>query len=179
MHSIGNAPVAAAFAGSESQIITGTIQEELFLQGKAFSWEDRLTFGADEVKTIVFDMSLFTGGRLFLNPLIVGASSGPILIDFYTGPTYDLNGTILGASNRIEGKPAPKSVLRLNPTNVSLGALFSGDTVFATGAGVGNANPGANLLGNPFQIITDKAITVTNNDGADTIVQFKLTWFED
>lgn len=178
MVNIGNTPNTAGFAGSSGQILTGTLQEELFLLGKAFSWDGRLSFAADEVKNIIFDMDAFTGEKIFFNPLVVGASSGPIYIDFYTGSTYNTDGTILGSSNRVEGLPASQSILRLNPTGLTLGTKFADDTVFATGAGVGNANPGSNLLGVPFQIASGKAISVTNKDGADTIVQFKLTWFE-
>lgn len=177
-HVIGNAATAAAFAGSAGQLIAGSTQEELFIQGKSFSWEDRLTFDAGDVKVIVFDQSLYTGANLTVLPLIIGASSGPVLIDLYTNPTYDKDGTILMASNRREGKPQPKSVLRLNPSNVALGTRFSGDTVFASGTGVGNVNPGANVPGLPFEIVADKALEITNTDGAGTIVQFKVTWFE-
>lgn len=177
---IGNAPNAAAFAGTAGQLKTGTIIEEAFILGKAFSWEDRLTFGADEVKIIVFDQSLYVDYNLTFLPIIIGSSSGPILADFYTNPIFNTaDGTELIPSNRREGMPAPKSKLwEFAPADVTLATRFSGDTVFASGVGVGNTNPGANLQGLPFQSILNKAIKVTNADGAGTIVQFKITWFE-
>ena len=173
--SLGDGRIAI---GSAGQIVTGNTQEELFIQGKSFSWEDRITFAADETKVIVFDQSLYTGGNLTIAPVVAGASSGPILLDFYTHPTYDKDGTVLQASNRREGHPPPKTVLRLDPSNLTLGTFFAADTIFASGLGVGNVNPGANLPGLPFESVLDKALAITNSDGAGTIVQFKITWFE-
>jgi hypothetical protein len=166
--------------GGADQIVTGSIQENLFIQGKAFSYEDYITFAADEIKVIVFDSALFEGVNLTFNPIILGASSGPILADFYTGTTSDADGTILQASNRREGMPGPKSILRMDPSNIVLGTRFSGDTVFASGLGVGNANAGSNLPGLPFGLdpSINHAIEIENDDGAGTIIQIKMTWFE-
>lgn len=157
-----------------------TIQEELFVLGKAFSYEDYISFSAGETKTIVFDPTAFAGIQIAFNPISFSATSGPIKIDFYTGSDSDDDGTILEPSNRREGFPGPASILRLNPNNITLGDRFAGDLVPANGLGVGNANGGNNQPGLPFEIdfTLKKAITIKNEDGADTLVQLKITWFE-
>ncbi len=177
---IGNAEGLGSTIGLLGAHLISPIQEELFVAGKAFSYEDYLLFGSSEVKNIIFDSSGFTGVNLTINPILFGAVSGPILIDFYTNTTFNEDGTILVASNRREGMPAPKSILRLNPTGLTLGDRFSGDMVTASGVGVGNANPGANLAGLPFEINPSKghALAINNTDGAGVYVQIKMTWFE-
>jgi hypothetical protein len=164
---------------ANSQVVT-TPSEELFIQGKAFSFEDYFTFGAAQVKNFIFDPTAFSGNQLVFNPFLFAASSGPLLIDFYANTDADDDGTLLVPSNRRSGFPAPVSVFRLNPTVNDLGTRFAGDSVPATGAGVGNTNGAGNQPGLPFEIdfSLKYAFTITNQDGADTIVQIKTTWFE-
>jgi hypothetical protein len=172
----GSGPVIGLTGG---QVVT-TPSEELFVAGKAFSFEDYFIFGSLEVKNFVFDPTAFAGNQIVFNPLLFAGSSGPLLIDFYAGTDADDDGTILVPSNRRVGAPAPASVFRLNPTINDLGARFAGDSVPATGAGVGNTNGAGNRAGLPFEIdfSVKYTFTITNQDGADTVVQVKTTWFE-
>ena len=177
---IGNAPLTGSTIGLLGAGKISTIQDELFVAGKSFSYEDYLTFGTDEVKNIIFDSSAFTGINLIFNPITFAAPAGPITIEFYTGTTSDEDGTVLQSSNRREGQPPAQSVIRVGDTNISLGTRFSGDLVPATGTGIGNTNPGSNQPGLPFEIdaSVNHAIVITNTDGADVLVQIKMTWFE-
>lgn len=160
--------------------LTTTVQEWLFVQGKSMSFEDYFTFSADEVKTFVVDPTSFTGVNLTFNPISLSATSGPVRVDFYAGTTADEDGTLLGASNRRSGFPAPVTKIRLNPSNISLGTRFAGDLVPATGTAPANSNGSGNQPSLPFEPskTTKSAFTITNDNGADTIIQIKLTWFE-
>jgi hypothetical protein len=177
---IGNNPSGAPNKGPTNSALIMTESEALFVLGKAFSFEDYFTFGQDEVKTFVFDPTALVDTQVVFNPLLFAASSGPVLIDFYAGTDADDDGTVLVPSNRRSGFPAPVSVFRLNPTINDLGTRFAGDSVPATGAGVGNTNGAGNQAGLPFEIdpTLKYAFTITNQDGADTIIQVKNTWFE-
>lgn len=179
---IGNAPSHGAAIGLQGSRLTSSISENLFVAGKAFSYEDYLVFGLNEIKTIVLDSSAYVGDNLVVLPLVFYATGGPTLVDYYTNVSANDDGTLLVPSNRRESFPAPKSLLRLNPTNFS-GDRFTGDLIPATGLGVGNisgqANQ-ANVLGIPFELISNikHAITLENKNGAGVYVQIKLTWFE-
>ena len=166
-------------SGLLNAIRTTTIQEELFVLGGAFSYEDYLIVPSGGAQ-IIFDPTAFEGTNLTFSPLIFAAESGPVLVDIYTGTDADDDGTLLIPSNRREGQPQPKSVIRLNPTVNSLGTKFAGDSVLASGAGIGNVNSNANSPGLPFEIDTSvkKALDIDNTSGGDIIFQIKLQWFE-
>ena len=169
---------ATGFTGAP---ITTNIQENLFIGGFSFSWEDYLTFSADEVKTFVFDGTACSCAQITFEPLTFSADSGPITIDFYAGVTANSDGTLLGASNRrATSSNVTDAEFRLNPTGVSLGTRFAGDFVPSTGTGVGNTSGSASNPALPFEIDKDLkyAFVVTNKNGADTTVQIKSTWFE-
>ena len=83
---LGNGDLAKGAAG---QIVTGTIQENLFILGLSFSWEDYLTYAAAEEKIFVFDPTACTCAQLIFNPLVFSANAGPITIDVYTEVSYD------------------------------------------------------------------------------------------
>lgn len=157
-----------------------TVQEELFVLGKAFSYEDYHTFGAAEVKNFVFDPTSFTGVNLTVNPFLFGATGGPVRIDIYYGTIANDDGTLLGISNRRFGFPAPESVLRLNPTGFTAGTRFAGDLVPGTGLNPATSNPSGNQAGLPFEINPDLkyALVATNDDGAGVVWQIKMTFFE-
>ncbi|MCK5612881.1 hypothetical protein KAR91_64000 [Candidatus Pacearchaeota archaeon] len=176
---IGNAPLPGSTIGLLGAHLTSTIQENLFVEGKSFSYEDYHTFGADETKIIVFDSTAFEGENLIVNPFGFAATAGPIKIDFYTLVSNNDDGTELFASNRREGFPDPLSVLRLNPTGFS-GTRFAGDLVPATGISVPTGQGSGNQPGLPFELnaAIKHAIGMTNEDGADVVFQMKMTWFE-
>jgi hypothetical protein len=179
---IGNAPGPGATIGLQKSSLVSSIQENLFVAGKAFSYEDYIQFGADQERIITLDTSAYVGENLVFLPFIFYSTSGPITIDFYTDVVADNNGTILQASNRREGFPLPVSVLRLDPSNFS-GFRFAGDLVPAVGltpAVAKGEHNDSNVLGLPFELRSDKkhAIKITNHNGAGVLVQIKMTWFE-
>lgn len=179
---IGNAPGHGSTIGLQKSYLTSSIQENLFVAGKAFSYEDYLEFAANQECVIVLDSSAYAGENLVFLPFNFYSTSGPVTIDFYTDVVADNDGTLLGASNRREGFPAPDSILRLDPSNF-LGLRFAGDIVPAVGVapavGTGEHNEG-NVLGIPFELIAAKkhAIVIKNHNGAGVLVQIKMTWFE-
>lgn len=181
MHSqIGPTPSVSGFAGLANQVVVGSIQENLFIAGRSFSFEDYFTFGASEVKTFVFDPTACGCSQLVINPLIFAATGGPIIVDIYANTTADKDGTLLGVSNRRFGSPATMAELRLDPSNITLGTRISGDIVPATGTAPANSTGGANAQGLPFELSKNLkySITMTNNDGAGVIAVFKFTYFE-
>lgn len=182
---IGNAPRAAAFAGLANQLVTGTIQENLFVGGFSFSFTDRLVYAATGSKIITFDGRLCTCSQLVFNPVLFSANAGPILIDFYAGVTLNATpgGTTLVPSNRrATSSNLSDAVLLLDPSIDDMGARFSGDLVPANeSAGVGTSNQGASSSeGLPFEIDHSLvyAVEIENLDGADTYVKVDMTWFE-
>jgi hypothetical protein len=146
-----------------------------------YSWEDYLTYGASETKTIVFDPRGCSCGQIIFEPLIFSANGGPIIIDILSEVSYTADtGTLLESSNRNETANIQSGVvLRLNPSGFS-GTKFAGDLIPATGVsaptGAGNINP----PGVEFEIdITKvKAVQLTNNNGDGVYVLHKFTWEE-
>lgn len=179
---IGNAPGPGSTIGLQRNYLISSIQENLFIAGKAFSYEDFLEFSAGQERIIVLDSSAYGGENLVFLPFTFYGTSGPITIDFFTDVTAGDDGVLLGASNRREGFPAPKSILRLDPTGFT-GLRFAGDLVPAVGAtptiGKGEHNE-SNVLGLPFELISAKkhAIKIKNHNGAGVLVEIKMTWFE-
>jgi hypothetical protein len=182
---IGNGGAPSAFAGTAGQVITGTIQENLFIGGFSFSFTDRLLYVATGIKRITFDARLCSCSQLVFNPIIFSANAGPILIDFYAGVTLNATpgGTELEPSNRRATSPnVSDAVLLLDPVIDNLGTRFAGDIVPANeSTGVGTSNQGASSsAGLPFEIDHSLvyAIEINNLDGADTYVKIDMTWFE-
>lgn len=176
---IGNGSQAKGAAG---QVVTGSIQENLFILGQSFSYEDWLVYGADETKTFVFDPTACTCDQLVFNPFAFSAQGGPVEIKIFAGVVYTAaTGSILGASNRrATSSITPEGVLLLNPTITTPGVEFAGDLVPATGTAPANSTGSGNMPGLPFEIDTAFVykLTVKNIDGAGIRIQFKTTWFE-
>lgn len=178
----GTAPGISSFVGAAGQIVTGSIQEDLFIRGRSFSYEDWLVYAADEIKTFVFDPIACTCDQIVFQPFAFSAQSGPIEIGIFAPVTADDDGTLLGASNRRATSPIiPEGILRLNPSNIVKPAdRFAGDLVPASGTAPANSSGAENTQGLPFEIIPSikYALTVKNTDGAGVRIQFKTTWFE-
>jgi hypothetical protein len=182
---IGNGGAPSAFAGLAGQVVTGTIQENLFIGGFSFSYTDRLVYAATGTKIITFDARLCTCTQLVFNPILFSSNAGPILIDFYAGVTLNATpgGTELDPSNRrATSGNVSDAVLLLDPTIDSMGTRFAGDLVPSNeSAGVGTSNQGAaSSAGLPFEIDHSLvyALEINNLDGADTYVKVDMTWFE-
>lgn len=186
MDKVGSGDILPLVFSSTQSLKTASIQDDFFFQEKAFSFEDYLSFSTSEVKTIIVDPTAFItpSGRIPFNPIGLSATDGPILVDFYSGSASNNDGTILQGSNRISTatKLFPDTVLRLNPTGISLGTRFAGDLVPSSSSGPGGfiLGSGANTQSLPFVIssLSKYAIRLTNLGGDNTYVEIKLTWFE-
>lgn len=166
-------------------IINTALQEELFIRGYAFSFEDYFLMGASEVLDIVVDPTSFksiTGqNNLVFNNLGGSATAGPITIDIHAGVNADNDGDILESSNRRASiGTAAQVILRKNPTINNAGVKFAGDLIPGTGLNPATATGAKNTGALPFEITntTKYMLRITNHNGADTYLQLKLTWFE-
>lgn len=158
------------------------ITEQRFAEGKSFSYEDYLIFGASEKKTVVFDATECTCGSVEFESIVFSATSGPVLIDYFAGVTANEDGTVLSQSNRLPSSGiVSQAVLRLNPTGVVLPATkFSGDMVPATGLNPNTSTGSSTTGGLRFELLPGLkyAFTIENLDGAGTYAQIKMTWYE-
>ena len=184
MSKSGSAPTVSAFSGAAGQIISSDIQENLFILGLSYSWEDYLTYSASEEKIFVFDPTACTCAQLVFNPLVFSANAGPITIDIYTSVSWTPGtGTLAVASNRRETSPnTPEAILRYGSaaTLGFSGTKFAGDLIPANGAAAPNAAGNSNPEGLPFEIDISiiKAVGLTNTDGNGILVSHKFNWFE-
>ncbi len=170
--------------GPAGQVIGGTIQENLFILGLSYSWEDYLTYAAAEEKIFVFDPLACSCFQLIFEPLIFSANAGPVTIDIYTEVSYTPGtGVLAGVSNRREtSRNTNEAILRYGSAAARgfSGTKFAGDLIPSNGAAAPNSAGNTNPEGLPFEIDISviKAIGLTNTDGAGVLVSHKLTWFE-
>ncbi len=170
--------------GAAGQLITGSIQEHLFILGLLFSYEDYTSYGASEEKIIIFDPRECSCAQVTFDPLVFYAPAGPITIDIYTEVSYTLGtGTLLVQSNRRETSPnASEMILRIGSaaTLGFSGTKFAGDIVPSTGVSAPTGSGNANVGEIPFEIDLTKvkALGITNTNGAGVLVETKLTWAE-
>jgi hypothetical protein len=160
---------------------TTTIEEDLFIQGKSFSYEDYHLFGADEEKIIIFDPTNCTCNNIDISPILYAATSGPFLIDYYRGITEDESGSPLIASNRKSSSPIlPKVKLSTGADITDFGTRISGDLIPSTGLAEPNFKGATSPTGLRFEIgLNFKwAVKIKNLNGANVYFEIKLTWFE-
>jgi len=162
-------------------LLTTNVQENAFVSGNAFSYEDYLTYSTDEVKNFIFDPTAFTGENLVVTPPQFSSTGGPITVEYFAGATADNDGTLLGVSNRRGTSLKPnQAILRLNPSNISAGSKFSGRLIPANSQNPANAigNSGGSFL--PFELDcrVKYLIRITNTDGDGILVQTDFTWLE-
>lgn len=160
------------------------IQRKFWARKRAFSHQDYYTFAASEVSDFIIDPTAYTGnGKVLVNPLVVVATSGPILIDFYRGLILNDGGTELFTYNRRAGGPAPQSIIRRNPDIADLGTRFAGGLVPATGvapaSSTGSSNNTIQTLPLELDPTTMVSARITNTDGNDTFVFIIVQWFEE
>lgn len=178
---IGDFDVLAPFRTVFGALRTTNVQEDAFVNGQAFSYEDYLSYNTDEVKDFLFDPTAFIGTNIVIVPPLFAATAGPVLIDYYVGTTASDNGTLLGISNRRgTSTNENQAILRLNPTISNVGTRFTGRLVPATGVNPVQGIGGASSSALPFEVDYSfkYLIRVTNTDGAGVYVQTDLTWLE-
>lgn len=167
-------------------IKTTPIQEELFIQGYAFTARDVITATAATNTYIHFDATATSGIQIIFNPLgFVASDAGPITITYYVAPTLTAGGrTEIVASNRraTSSNTYQSTVELVAAANVtSPGTKFTAQLIPSNSAGGAFANVGAgSASGLPFEIdpSMDYLIEIDNTNGTDTLFEYNIDWFE-
>jgi hypothetical protein len=166
---------------TQSQKVSG-VQEDFFAQGKAFSLSQDYTFGAADTSDFLVDPTGYTGpiGRIVANVPGFAASAGPLKVEFFSDATVSANGTQQTVFNRdATSENTPQTCIYISPTVTSPGVSFSSILIPATAGGP--VNVGTNTpVDLPFAMDTTKKLLmrVTNENGADTRVGIRFTFFE-
>ena len=185
MEKLGNTP--GPTKGVTGANLISSIPEDFFARGKAFTYQDYLTYAADEVNNFIFDPTNYVSPP-GAQARIVGffpsffAEAGPLLVDFYYGTVEAGDGAPLLIFNRdSQSVNMPLSTLKLNPTVITdNGTRFTGIGIPANSIGSGQQISSSVEDQLPFALdITKKyLIKVKNTNGAGTIVTMRFTFFE-
>jgi hypothetical protein len=174
--------IIAEATTSWGPLVVTSRQENIFVSGRIFSYEDFRTYAASEVAYFIFDPTAFEGESLIVSAPSFSATAGPVLVEYYAGVIESGDGTILGVSNRLGSSGNVSSAtFKLNPTTISNeGIRFTGRLVPSTATtpiNVGGATASGSL---PFELDTSfkYLVKVTNTNGDGTIIQTDFTWME-
>lgn len=176
---IGNGKIQKGPAG---QIITGSIQENLFILGFSFSYANRSSIAAGANLDLIFDATQATAiEQIIFTPLLYVATNGPVIVDLYSDPVYTGGSTVKGGNRRQTASNL------LSESNIILGAAVSDpgtllplpELIAASSSFFGD-NGGSNVPGLPFEIDKTKKylIRLTNQNGSAALVRTAATWFE-
>lgn len=165
---------------------TTTIQEDLFVNGYAFSGRDVVTSLAASNLYIHFDARTATDVQIIFSPLqFVGAEAGPIVVTFYVSPTLAAGGRtpIMVSNLRATSSNVSQSTLEfVAPANVtSPGTKFTAVLVPSNSAGGALPSSGSpSATGLPFEIdpTKDYLLEIDNTNGTDTLFEYNITYFE-
>lgn len=181
-NNVQKAPIPGAIIMPQNQLY--------FLKEQAFTQSQRHTFAADEIKYFLIDPTNYVPGstqkfgRIISEVPSFFAASGPIDIDFLELVTLApavATPLTLAPFNRIATSSiAPQlelSTLSAAPGDMD---LFSEILVPSNAAGVGQQVGFSVSEELPFALdLTKKLVMrVTNQDGANTSVGIRWTWFE-
>jgi hypothetical protein len=181
MKRIGNIDILKPFRTVFGALRTTNVQEEAFVSGKVFSYEDYKIFADGEIANYIFDPTAFTGTNLVVTPPSFSANAGPITVEYFIGAIANSDGTLLGVSNRRgTSTNENQAILRLNPTGLSDGTRFSGRLIPATGLDPKTASGVVSGSSLPFELncAVKYLIRITNTDGEGVYVQTDFTWME-
>ena len=98
-------------------LIMTNIQENAFVLGQSFSYEDYLTYAAAGVKDFIFDPTAFDGTNLVVLPPSFSATAGPVTVEYYAGVAETGDGTPLGISNRRNKFKNARYNIKIKPDN--------------------------------------------------------------
>ena len=166
--------------------ITTNTQENEFVKGNVYSYEDFTIYAASQVKYLYLDCSLYTGQNFVVFPPAFSSSSGPVTIEFFADPTVVAPGTELGVSNR-RGTSLNVNTAKLynvddiTGTNITdEGTRFTGRVIPATGTAPANSSGSVSSGALPFELNTavNYLIKITNLDGAGVYIQTDFSWME-
>lgn len=167
--------------------IAVSIPEDFFARGKAFTHQDYHTMVAAQVMNFIFDPTAYVPPPGALNRIVgffpsIFAEAGPILMDIY----YDVDASGDGVVQEIFNRDSistnvASSTLKLDPTTItSPGTRFTGIGIPANSIGSGQQVSSSVEDQLPFALDTTKKylIRLTNQNGADTLVTMRFTFFE-
>lgn len=165
------------------------VSEDLFIRGLAFSARDVITVQpkGTAITYLHFDPRKTCNLQFVFEPLLfVAAEAGPIIITFYHSPTLTDGGrTAITTFNRRATAPIQSCAAAVEfvaPANVSaVGTKFSAQLVASASGGGSAADVGAVSAGGlPFEINpnTDYLISLSNENGSPSTVEYNVTWFE-
>lgn len=155
--------------------------QTLYEMGHAYTYSDYRVYGADEVADYVFDSTgVPATAKLEAFVPTLTAEAGPVTLETYVVITAADDGTLLTPFNRLgSSENTTTVVIRLNPTISDTGTRISGRMVPATAGvivNVGSTGGGELPFGSVPGIKT--LLRVTNTNGADTMIEFRITFFE-
>jgi hypothetical protein len=159
------------------------VNDDLFVQGKAFFYRDYQVLAASQVVDFVVDPTAFTGINIVaLAPTFV-STAGPITVDIYCGITESGDGSNLPLINRRVkiGNPLAQTTLKQDPTTISdLGIKIVGILVPSSGTSPANSSAAPAMQGDEFEIDnTQKYLfRCTNEDGNNVKFEMLFTIFE-
>ena len=164
-----------------------SIPEDFFARGKAFTHQDYHTMTAAQVMDFIFDPTAYAPPPGALNRIVgffpsIFAEAGPILMDIFYDVDESGDGVTQGIFNRDSTSPnVASSILRLDPTTITNpGTRFTGIGIPANATGAGQQVSSSVEDQLPFALDTTKKylIRLTNQNGNDTLVTMRFTFFE-
>lgn len=165
---------------------TTSLQEELFIAGRAFTARDVVTALSATNLYIHFDARAVSNKQIIFNPLqFVAGSAGPIVVTYYVNPTLTAGGRtpIVGSNRRATSSNVYEGIIEfVAPANVSsAGTKFTAQLI-PSNSGGGALPDSGNITaqGLPFEINTayDYLLEIDNTNGADTLFEYNIDWFE-
>jgi hypothetical protein len=174
-----------AAIGITNAVNITSLQDNFFASGQSFTLSHDYTFTTSETKNFLVDPTGYVppeGGqdRVVANVPSFAASAGPLKVEFFVGTTVSANGTQQTTFNRdATSSNVAQTCIYLAPTITDDGTGFSELLIPATAGGpvnVGSNSP----IDLPFAMDSTLKLLmrVTNENGADTRVGIRFTFFE-
>lgn len=159
--------------------ISSSLRESWTQRGACYTYSDYMNLGAGGTLVFAFDATNVKK-PLFVDPLLLSCTSGPVTVQLYAGSTFNNDGTPLVVQNLRLNYPTPKAILTLNPTGIVHGFRVSGELIPST-----STNPvvsaGASISGGlPLQLVigTKYTLLITNTGVAPGIFHTRILWCE-
>lgn len=149
---------------------------DFIFRGFCYSVSQRFTIGAGEYFQLFFDSTECTkaGKRVVVFPPVFSATKGPVDIDFYAATGYT-GGTSCLITKRAYYGENNLCTLTYGPTGADKGTLYAQNMIPATrGTGAGTADELEIVFPPNSKILID----FYNNDVLDSVVLFRVIWFE-
>jgi hypothetical protein len=155
------------------------------LEGNVFTFIKRVSFEADEVISVIFDTSAYTGDYVYAFNPTFRATAGPIRIDGYINSKYsggsDVSSFIFNNSANPAVFKTAKSKIIVGATIDTPGIITAERLVPASGSNPATATGSESIPGDVFYEFPAGAIVefeFTNDNGADTLVELTYIFIE-